>query len=259
VGEVWLESTAVTSYWPAKSGTSEQYTSHLPSLTDFPFFFAVPRALNEEGGWDKGLVRLYNLLSEDFVYANPGGNVTFLDNHDTNRFFYDVQKDLNKYKMGMTFLLTTRGIPQLYYGTEILMDRSAASHPDVRLDFPGGWPGDKTNAFTGAGRTAAQNEAFDYIKTLANWRKSKEVIHSGKLMQFVPEDNIYVYFRYTDNETVMVVMNGNTTEKSLATKRFAERLQGFNQAKNVLTGEALKDINTLRLPANTALVLELAK
>jgi neopullulanase len=259
VGEVWLESTAVTSYWAANSPASGQYKSYLPSVTDFPFYFSVAKALNEEGSWDKGLIRLYNLLSEDFVYANPAGNVTFLDNHDTNRFFYDVQKDLNKYKMGMAFLLTTRGIPQLYYGTEILMDRSGASHPDVRLDFPGGWPGDKVNAFTREGRTREQNEAFDYIKTLANWRKNKAVIHTGKLMQFIPEDNIYVYFRYSEQETVMVVMNANPTEKTLSTERFSERMTGFTKATNIMNGQVLSGLTTLTVPANTAWVLELAK
>lgn len=120
------------------------------------------------------------------------------------------------------------------------MDGDAASHPDVRKDFPGGWLEDSVNAFTKAGRTAEQNEAFNYVKTLCNWRKNKKIIHEGKLMQFVPEDNVYVYFRYTDTETVMVIMNGNKTAKSLITARFAERMKHFKTAKNVITGGKLK-------------------
>jgi glycosidase len=161
--------------------------------------------------------------------------------------------------MGMGFLFTTRGIPQLYYGTELLMDRSGASHADVRLDFPGGWAGDKVNAFTKEGRITKQNEAVDYIKMLANWRKTKPVVHAGKLMQFIPEDNIYVYFRYNDAETVMVVMNGNTSAKKLPTARFAERTKGFKTAKDVVSGQTLNDLSVINIPAQSTLILEMEK
>jgi hypothetical protein len=150
-------------------------------------------------------------------------------------------------------------VPQLYYGTEILFDRSGSSHPDVRLDFPGGWPGDSVSAFTAAGRTPAQNEAFNYIRTLANWRKGKKVIHQGKLMQFVPDDNVYVYFRYDDRDAVMVVMNGNAETKTIKTERYAERLKGYTGAKDVTTGTALPRIDQITIPARTALVLELER
>lgn len=256
-GEVWVPTAATTAYWLAQNPNRDQYQSYLPSSTDFPFCFSVAAALNEEGGWETGLSKLYYMLSQDFVYANPAGNVTFMDNHDLNRFFFDVKKDLPKFKMGLAFLLTTRGVPQLYYGTEILMDGNAGSHPDVRKDFPGGWPGDPVNAFTQDGRTAAQNEAHDYIRKLCNWRKTKPVIHAGKLMQFIPEDNVYVYFRYDENETVMVVMNGNTTEKTVSTTRFAERMQGFTKAKEILSDKTISDLGKLTIPEKTTLVLEL--
>jgi glycosidase len=259
VGEVWINSPATSAYWLAHTSNRDNYKSFLPSSTDFPFLFSVAPALNEDSGWDTGLARLYNMLSHDFVYAKAEGNVTFLDNHDLNRFYFDVKKDIKKYKMGLAFLLTTRGIPQLYYGSELLMDGDAASHPDVRKDFPGGWPGDQVNAFSQAGRTADQNEAFEYVKQLCNWRKSKKVIHEGKLMQFVPEDNVYVYFRYTDNETVMVVMNGNKTDKLISTSRFAERIKEFKTAKNIITGQSINTISSITIPAQTALVLELGK
>jgi glycosidase len=185
--------------------------------------------------------------------------VIFLDNHDLGRFYYEVGKDLSKFKMGVAFLLTTRGVPQLYYGTEILFDRSGSSHPAVRLDFPGGWPGDPVNAFTAAGRNADQNAAFDYIRTLANWRKVKKVIHRGKLMQFVPEDNVYVYFRYDDREAVMVVMNGNGEAKTIHTRGTPNGLKGYNRAKDVTTGAALSQVDKITIPARTALVLELER
>ncbi len=259
VGEVWVDSQPITGYWLAGTTNRDGYVSQLPSTTDFPVYFAVPKALNEPAGWDTGLARLYNTLAQDFAYRNPAGHVIFLDNHDLGRFYYEVGKDLNKFKMGLAFLLTTRGVPQLYYGTEILFDRSGSSHPDVRLDFPGGWPGDPVNAFTAAGRTAGQNAAFDYIRTLANWRKGKKVIHTGKLMQFVPEDNVYVYFRYDDREAVMVVMNGNAEAKTIQTARYAERLKGYTRAKDVATGTALPQLDKITIPARTALVLELER
>ncbi len=259
VGEVWVNSPAVNAYWLQGFANRDGYQSYLPSVTDFPVYFAIVQALNEEGGWDSGLTRLYTVLSQDFLYANPAGHVTFLDNHDLNRFYHDIGKDLAKFKMGLTFLLTTRGVPQLYYGTEILFDKDASSHPNVRLDFPGGWPGDKIDAFTAKGRTAEQNEAFDFIKSLANWRKGKKVIHEGKLMQFVPENNVYVYFRYTDTETVMVVMNGNKERQTMQTDRYTERLHSFTTAKNILSGETITLGPDMQIPAKTALVLELVK
>jgi glycosidase len=196
VGEVWLQnSIPATAYWQKGMKNADGYDSNLPTVTDFPFCFTVAQALNEAGGWDSGMRRLYNLLSQDFIYPAAANNLTFLDNHDMTRFFLLVKRDLKKYKMGLTFLLTTRGIPEIYYGTELLMDGDGGHHPDIRKDFPGGWPGDKVNAFTKEGRTSAQNEAFDFLRTLLNWRKDQEVIHHGKLKHFIPENNIYVYFR----------------------------------------------------------------
>jgi len=257
VGESWLEAVTATAYWQKGTPNRDGYASELPSVTDFPFCFAIPKALNEEGGWDKGLYHLYNTLSQDFVYPNANYNLTFLDNHDMTRFLTSVKGDVNKLKMGLAFLLTTRGIPQLYYGAEILMEGDAASHPDVRKDFPGGWAGDPKNAFTAAGRTEAQNDAFNYFKKLLNWRKNKPVIHQGKLTHYIPEENVYVYFRHNEKESVMVVMNGNSKASQLATKRFAENLSGYTQARNVLTDEKLSDLSTLTIPAMTTLVLEL--
>jgi neopullulanase len=256
VGEVWITNVANTAYWQNDMVNSDNYQSYLPCVTDFPFCYAVPQALHEPGGWESGLARLYNLLAQDFLYPNANGNLTFLDNHDMTRFFLSCGRDINKFKMGLIFLLTTRGIPQLYYGTEMLMDGDGGHHPNVRRDFPGGWKGDPQNAFTREGRTQEQNEAFDFMRTLLNWRKNEPVIHNGKLTHYIPNDNVYVYFRYNDQKTIMVIMNGNTTEKSLTLDRFSENIKGFKSGTNVLTKE-LVDLTALSIKAQTAVVLEL--
>lgn len=194
------------------------------------------------------------------VYQDPNKTVTFLDNHDHDRYLSVIGNDVAKYKMGLTWLLTTRGIPSMYYGTEILMKNfKDPSDAEVRRDFPGGWPGDKEDKFTSAGRSEAENDAFNYVRTLATYRRDHPVLHSGKLMQYLPEDGLYVYFRYDATGTVMVASNTSDKEASLPTARFAERMAGFGKARNVMTGEALADISTLKLPAKTAVVLELMK
>ena len=170
-------------------------------------------------GFDTGMRKLYNTLCQDFIYPDPNNNLIFLDNHDMTRFFLSVGRDIRKLKMGLAFLLTTRGIPQLYYGTELLMDGDGAYHPNIRKDFPGGWPGDNANGFTAAGRTADQNEVYSYLKKLLDWRKSQTIIHSGKLLHYIPQDNVYVYFRYDAKKCVMVVLNANDSEKTLNTSQ----------------------------------------
>jgi glycosidase len=170
--------------------------------------------------------------------------VIFLDNHDLSRFYSVVSGDLRKYKMGIAFLITMRGIPSVYYGTEILMQ--GFSNPDglVRSDFAGGWASDSKNKFTEAGRTKDENTAVDYFTKLAQWRKVNPVVQTGKLMQFVPEESMYVYFRYDDSKTVMVILNANETSKELKTLRFQERIGRKEMGKDVLTGTeiSLKDI-----------------
>ena len=204
--------------------------------------------------------RFYQALAQDAVYQDPAKLVTFLDNHDHNRFLSEVGDDLDKYKMGLTWLLTTRGIPSLYYGTEILMKNfKDPTDAEVRKDFPGGWPGDQEDKFTPAGRTARENEAFDFVRKLATYRRDHPTLHSGKLMQYLPQDGLYVYFRYDATGTVMVASNTTDKPASLPTARFVERMAGFTKAHNMLTGENLGSLVMLQLPAKTAVVLELLK
>ena len=194
------------------------------------------------------------------MYQDPAKLVTFLDNHDHNRFLSEVGDDLDKYKMGLTWLLTTRGIPSLYYGTEILMKNfKDPTDAEVRKDFPGGWPGDQEDKFTPAGRTARENEAFDFVRKLATYRRDHPTLHSGKLMQYLPQDGLYVYFRYDATGTVMVASNTTDKPASLPTARFVERMAGFTKAHNMLTGENLGSLVMLQLPAKTAVVLELLR
>nr|HPM32490.1 cyclomaltodextrinase C-terminal domain-containing protein [Chryseolinea sp.] len=229
---------------------------YLPSVTDFPLYFALPQSLNEEGGWDSGMARIYNLLGQDFLYPDANSNLIFLDNHDLTRFYLSIGRDVKKLKMALTFLLTTRGVPQLYYGTELLMDGDGGNHSEIRKDFPGGWSGDAINSFSKEGRTPEQNEVYDFMKKLLNWRKDQTVIHSGKLIHYIPEDNVYVYFRTNALKSVMVIINGNKSDKLLKMDRFKENLRNFTKAKDILgTGE--HSIDQLMVPAQTALILEL--
>ncbi|WP_448519117.1 glycoside hydrolase family 13 protein [Rhodoflexus sp.] len=258
VGEVWIHSAAMESYWLKGTQNRDGYRSTLPSITDFPLFEAIAPALNEPTGWGSGLSRLYHVLAEDFLYEAPNNNVIFLDNHDVTRFATAIGQDLNKMKMGLAFLLTTRGVPQIYYGTELLMTGDGGFHPDVRKDFPGGWAGDTMDAFTPQGRTAAQNELWNYLSTLANWRKGKSVVHHGKLTHFIPANDCYVYFRHNEKEAVMVVLHTGDQPKQLDTKPFREILERFKQGKDVISGKAISNLAQLELPARSALILELS-
>lgn len=258
VGEVWINAIPTTAYWQKGMKNKDGYESNLPTVTDFPFCFSVPQAFNEPGGWDTGMRRLYTLLSQDFLYPDPNHNLTFLDNHDMTRIFLSLQRDVNKLKMALTFLLTTRGIPQLYYGTELLMDGDGGHHPNVRKDVPGGWAGDATNAFTRQGRTAEQNDMYDFMKKLMDWRRREEVIHNGKLVHYIPEDNVYVYFRSNEEKTIVVAINANPQPKKFEVSRFANDLKGSKRGAEVFSGNMV-DLATWELPANTASVVELNK
>jgi neopullulanase len=257
VGEAWVNYIPTTAYWQKDMVNKDKYQSYLPSVTDFAFCSTVPQALHEPGGWDTGMSRLYNLLAQDFLYPNANGNLTFLDNHDMTRFFLSSGKDLKKFKLGLAFLLTTRGIPQLYYGTELLMDGDGGHHPNVRKTFPGGWKDDTINAFTKEGRSDDQNDAFNYLRRLLNYRKTQTALHDGKLTHYIPEDNVYVYFRANEKGNVMIVMNGNTTDKTISTARYAENIKDSKMGKDIVSDNTLNDLKQLSVPAQTAMIIEL--
>lgn len=251
--------TVVSQSYFTKNNLNIPFKCNLPSSCDFQVQGAINTALKENFGWNEGVNRLYTTLSQDLVYQNPEKLVPFVENHDTDRYFSVIGEDFNKYKLGLTWLYTVRGVPQMYYGTEFLMKNfKNPSDAEVRKDFPGGFKGDTENKFTAAGRNAQENEAFDFNKKLLNYRKTSEALTKGKFMQFTPFDGgIYVYFRYTDKQTVMVVSNTKNTDSSVPTANFAEVIKGAKSAKNIMTGEVLNDISNIKVPAMTALILEL--
>jgi neopullulanase len=259
-GETLVWSVANQAFFTQGNTVNRGFDTQLPGVVDSQVKDAMNEALTtDKSGWTSGVNKLYLTLSQDFLYQDPTRNVVFLDNHDMTRFFSVVNEDFDKYKAGMALLLTMRGIPQMYYGDEILM--AGVDNPDglVRSDFPGGWTGDKENKFTADGRSKRENEAFNYVRTLANYRKSTTALQTGKLMQFIPENEVYVYFRYDDAKTVMVIYNNKDKADTLNTTRFGERTNGFNSAVNVETGEVLQKIDNITIPAKTTLVLELKK
>lgn len=260
VGEEWVTNPAIVSYWQAGKQNHDGYVSCLPSLMDFPIQHALAEALNgEERQYGSGLIRLYETLALDFLYPDPYNLVTFPDNHDMARFYTQVNEDNELFKMGLAYIATMRGIPQFYYGTEILMNsrENPGDHGLIRSDFPGGWKGDTVNAVNGQGLSPEQKEAQFFMQKLLNWRKSSAAVHSGKLMQFAPEDGIYVFFRYTGKDKVMVVMNKNAQGKSLDLERFAEMLDTHSSASDVMTGESFSLEKKLSIPAKTAMILEI--
>lgn len=251
-------SSPVSQAYYTRNNLNVPFKSNLPSPNDFVLYKATSPALNEKFGWNDGFNRLYSTLATDLLYENPSLNMTFLDNHDENRFFSVIGEDMNKYKQGIAFLLTTRGTPSLYYGTEILMKNfKDPSDAEVRRDFPGGWKEDAQNKFLASNRTAKENEAFDFVKKLANYRKTSTALQSGKLTQFLPQNGIYVYFRNDAKSTVMVVMSQNEKEQTISTKRFAEMMGSFKQGKNVLTDATISDMSNLVVPSGSVQVIEL--
>ncbi|MDB5031964.1 glycoside hydrolase family 13 protein [Mucilaginibacter sp.] len=258
-GETLVWSVANQAYFTQGNTVNRGFDTQLPGVTDSQIKDAIAEALNGKDGWTDGVHRLYSVLAQDFMYQDPTRNVVFLDNHDMSRFYSIVKEDFTKFKSGMALLLTMRGVPQMYYGDEILMKN--LSNPDglVRADFPGGWSDDKENKFIARGRNNQENEAFDYIRTLANYRKNTTALQTGKLMQYIPQDGVYVYFRYDTEKTVMVIYNGNDKPANLHTDRFNERVAGFNTAINVITNEHISDIKEVIVPAKTTFVFELKK
>ena len=264
VGETWEQEETHTAYWEKGSLISDGYNSHLPSVTDFPMQMALKDAFNEKEGWTTGLNRLYYILAQDFIYPDPFSNVIFADNHDLTRFYTDIGEDLNKFKMAMAFLLTTRGIPVIYYGTELLMTGDKSKGDGfIREDFPlGSWKltVDSQQSAVNSQQTAVsgqQLEASQYLRTLLNWRKGSDVIHHGKLKQFIPQDGIYIYFRYDEKDAVMVVINKNTESRKPDLSHFREVLKDYRAGKDVVTGKAFILADGMEIPGETVLVLEL--
>ena len=258
VGEEWSSSPEVVSYWQRGGKPHDGYVSYLPSVFDFPLQDAIAKGLIEPEGWGTGLRRIYRVVAADHAYADPYNLVTFHDNHDMSRMLTALgeRQDLNRMALAMT--LTMRGIPQVFYGTEVLMsNQGTEDHGIIRSDFPGGWAGDAKNAFTGAGLTDAERAMQDYVRKLLQWRRTAPAIRDGKFTQFVPIDGVYVYFRHNVAQTVMVIVNNNDDARTVDTARFREVIGQATTGTDVLSKQAHSLAAGVVAPARSATILEL--
>jgi glycosidase len=259
VGEEWSPSPAIVSYWQRGKKNHDGYVSYLPGVFDFPLQIAMKEVLTSDlppsgSVWTP----VYELLGHDFLYPDPMNLVIMPDNHDTSRIFTQVHENVALWRMAMSFYATMRGIPQIFYGTEIQMSHPGTdSHGALRADFPGGWSDHDKSAFTGRGLTQQERDAQAFTKRLLNWRKDATVIHDGQLMQFTPVGNVYAYFRYDDDATVMVIFNRGDDTVVFETARFAERLDGFTHGTDVISGDRVRITPALELDPMSSLILEL--
>ena len=238
VGEEWVSDPSLISYWQAGTTKMDDYTTYLPSVMDFPLQSALIEGLNGESVWRSSMTKIYESLANDYMYSDVNNIMIFPDNHDMSRIYTQLNEDFDKWKMAMTLFFTTRGTLQFYYGTEILMSNPGTSdHGVIRSDFPGGWKGDAVNAFTGEGLTAQQKEAQEYIRTLAHLRKKSCALNSGELLHFIPQEEVYVYFRTFEQENIMVVANRNKEGKTIDLARFSQGLKGATSGENLITEE----------------------
>jgi glycosidase len=256
VGEEWSTNPLLVGYWQQGMKNKDSYVSNLSSTMDFPMQKAIVDALNEAESWDKGFVKIYEGLANDFSYANPSKIMIFPDNHDMDRIFTQLKENVVNTKMALGYLLALPRIPQLYYGAEILMQNSAkpGDHGLIRTDFPGGWKDDKANGFTGEGLTSDQAEMQSFLKKVLNYRKNSEAIHSGKTIHFAPENGVYVLFRIKNDEIVTVILNKNEKPISLNLNRFEEVGLTGKSVKNIINGEAFIFENNLEIGSKGVLL-----
>ncbi len=259
VGEEWSKRIPFVARWQEGKQNHDGYRAHMPSMMDFPLNAALRQALAAGPGDENGLNDLYETLAQDHLYPDPGQLVLFEGNHDLPRLYSALNSDPALFRMAVAYLLTAPRIPQFYYGTEILMPSTVKGRddPSYRQDFPGGWPGDRVNAFTGAGLNEEQRAAQAYVKQLVNWRKTQPLVHHGKTMHYGPENEVYVYFRYQGRQKLMVILNKNAKEVALPLARFHEMLDGASQGSDIISGTRYELGAFLQPPARSPLILEL--
>lgn len=259
VGEEWSVNPAHIAYWQKDKHNVDGFESGLEYLMDFPTNQLLASALVEEESWGQGIVKLYESISNDFQYPSPQDLLIFPDNHDMVRAFTALGEDLDLMKAASIFCLTIRGIPQFYYGTEILM--TSPSHRDdgrIRSDYPGGWPDDRINAFTNSGLTESQIVFKEYLSNLLKWRKEELVIHHGKLLHYAPVDGVYVYFRYDENKKVMVILNKNSEDYDLDLSRFEQMLgEASINGTDVISAERVIADNLMNLQSRRSYIIEI--
>lgn len=257
VGECWYGTEGGEAYWQKGSKVNPNGDPELPTVMDFVLSIKARDAFSGQTDRLSGLNAIYDHLALDYLFPNPSGILTFLDNHDTDRFLLEEPENLGWWKQAMTFLLTSRGIPQIYYGTELLMNGSKeGSDGFIRRDFPGGFPGDSINAFTAGGRTEMQNEAYDFLSRLLRWRKGNDVIARGSLKHFMPENGIYVYQRKLGDKEVTVMLNGNDAPRTVTMERTLEILPYGSVRRDMLTGRTVTITPEMTFAPREILILE---
>jgi glycosidase len=260
VGEEWSDNPIITSYWQAGKNNPDGYVSYLPSLMDFPLQIKFKEALNDEITWGKGFVKPYRILASDFIYSDPYNLVVFPDNHDMTRFYTQVDNNIDLFNMGLVFYTTIRGIPQFYYGTEILMnsDENPNSHDIIRTEFPGGWKDHDVSAITGVGLTNDQINSQNFFKKLLNWRKTNKAIHYGKLIHFAPKEQneIYSYFRILDDPIVWVIFNRKDEDQFIELDRFKEVIRGRRSAYDVINEKNILFEDKVKISKKSSIIFE---
>ena len=256
VGEEWSSNSTMVSYWQKDSKRHDDYVSFIPSMMDFPLQNALIKGLLEKDTWDSGIGNIFRVLANDFQYGNPYNLVVFAGNHDMARIYSLLNERMDLYKMAMSIICTIRGIPQIYYGTEIAM-ASTDDHGELRKDFPGGWPNDDKNAFTGHGLNERELDAQNYLKKLLNWRKNNLAIAKGDLIHYPVQDGIYVYFRRYENEMVMVIINNNDRAKTVYPDHFNETIKGRTKGVNIINDRLHYLSREINIPGKSTLVLEI--
>ena len=256
VGETWVTEPAYTAAWQKDSKISNS-NSYLGTVMDFSFYDKINQAKREDtDGFTTGMNRIYNNFVYDYLYPNPSSVMAFIENHDTDRFLGNG-KDSTALKQALAILLTVNRIPQLYYGTEVLMNGTKeVTDGNVRKDFPGGFPGDERSAFTAEGRTRAENAMFTWLSKLLHWRQGNDVIVKGKQTQFIPYNGVYVVARQYNGKTVMTVVNGTRKQAALAVKRYAEVIGANTAATDVLTGKTVSLADDVQLAPRDVMILE---
>lgn len=256
VGEEMDARPHMVAYWQKGVVNRDGYASELPTVMDFPLSDTASEALAEPESYNKGLIRIYETIAADYLYADPMRLMVFPDNHDRPRMLATVDNKVELAKSNLILMATTRGIPQVFYGTEVLISSPKVRDDGVlRADMPGGWAGDRVNAFSGAGLSPAQRDMQDFVRTLFNWRKTSSAVTQGKLTHYLPKDGSYVYFRHDGRQTVMVVINKNAADTRLDLGRFAGMIKGARSATNVLTKAQVNLGAPLLLPAMSSVVL----
>jgi glycosidase len=246
----------MVSYWQKNSPRHDDYISFIPSMMDFPLQGAIVEDLLGENSRDTGIGNIFRVLANDFQYGDPYNLVVFIGNHDMKRTFSLLNERMDLFKMAMSIICTIRGIPQIYYGTEIAMT-STNNHGELRKDFPGGWADDDKNAFTGNGLDQKELEAQDFLKKLLNWRKNNLAVAKGDLIHYPVQDGVYIYFRRYEDDMVMVIINSNNRTSTIYPDHFNEMIKGMTKGINIMNDKIHYLSRDIDILGKSAIVLEI--